>query len=132
MDHEQHLFTPDYGPFDKKWTIADAMAWFAHDDSRCHDEHSAGVLDGLDRALSFAPPSTSVPVVAAPPASARPRSTVLLLRALAMRLAGDPTLGAVRLGDLLEPAERDPAPDPAARRETTSGMRHRAESVVSC
>lgn len=105
------------------------MDWFALEDSRCHDGRCAGVLDALDRALSFertaasagasgslapVPPASVDPGSAAAPGygapASRPRSTVMLLRALALRLAEDPTIATVPLGLLLgaPPVSREP------------------------
>ena len=81
------------------------MRWLADDDERCHDERCAGVLDRLDRALTF--PAES-------PASLRPKSTVMLVRALVTHLRESPGLDSVRLGEVLgaHPRRRSPRSEP--------------------
>ncbi|MDQ1131141.1 hypothetical protein [Microbacterium sp. SORGH_AS_0888] len=76
-------------PLTPNWTIADLLDWIAADDVRCHDTKLTVVLEAVDRALG------------APAAAVAPSSPVALVRAIATRAAGDPTLGARRLGDLV-------------------------------
>lgn len=94
----RHIVDPE-SPVSSGWTLTELLDWIAAADARCHDERLIEALDAIDRALA----PTTAPT---PPA-------VVLVRALASRVAADPSLGRRRLGDVVgQPA---PAPVEGAR-----------------
>ncbi|MDF2916756.1 hypothetical protein [Microbacterium sp. NPDC086615] len=81
-------------PLTPDWTIADVLEWIAASDDRCHDERLLGILDAVDRALH--------------PSSARAATRVVVhVRALAARVAADPSVGERVLGELVPVRDRE-------------------------
>ena len=78
------------------WTLAELLDWIAAADARCHDERLIGVWDAIDRALA--------------PTTAPTPTAVVLVRALALRVAADPSLGRRRLGDVICLLYTSPSP----------------------
>ncbi|MDI9892867.1 hypothetical protein [Microbacterium sp. IEGM 1404] len=87
MSRETRQIVDPESPVSFDWTLAELLDWIAIADARCHDERLLGALDAIDRALA----PTTAPT---PPA-------VVLVRALASRVAADPSLGRRRLGDVI-------------------------------
>jgi hypothetical protein len=77
---------PEWSPIDSKWTLSALLAWLGADDARCHDERLRGLLDTVEHALGS-------------DAAGAP-STVMLVRSIAARVAAEPALGDLRLGEL--------------------------------
>lgn len=92
---------PLTSPIRPDWTVCGLLNWIAADDGRCHDARLDDLLDAIDRALGAVPAGVG--------------STVVLVRSLALRVAEVPTLGELRLGDIVTGADDEGTAEAADR-----------------